>query len=221
MTRDETVALFMECEAKRTEASAKALAEGKSEAEAYLIGQDAAKTHWNNWAESMLAQRKALEEAGTWSVQRNILDLYPVLEARNADTRVWTQKASCVLSNLYIEPKEWLLNQPGADASRYTVRGKTVINSNMMDFSGFIFPWHFDASFTLFIPELNFSDCAFLGQVFMYEAEFYNMVTFIRCTFSEGTRFNGTIFKSRATFDQSAFYFQSRFQSHIQKERSV
>ena len=60
MTRDETVALFLECEAKRAEARTAALAEGKSETRTN-IAHEAAKRHWNAWAQAMLAERKALE----------------------------------------------------------------------------------------------------------------------------------------------------------------
>ena len=45
MTRDETVALFLECEAKRAEAHAAALTEGKPDYDA--IAHEAGKAHWN------------------------------------------------------------------------------------------------------------------------------------------------------------------------------
>lgn len=66
MNRDLTVALFLECEARRKEARAAALAEGKSSVED--IAHEAAKAHWNAWADGMLAKRKALEANGLWAV---------------------------------------------------------------------------------------------------------------------------------------------------------
>ncbi len=66
MTRDETVALFLECEARRAEARAAALAESKSE-DADDIAHEAAKAHWNAWAGSVLAQRETLEKEGRWA----------------------------------------------------------------------------------------------------------------------------------------------------------
>ena len=65
MTRDETVALFLECEAKRAEARAAALAEGKRDYDA--IAHEAAKAHWNTWADSLRAERKAMETDGRWA----------------------------------------------------------------------------------------------------------------------------------------------------------
>ncbi len=58
MTRDETVALFLECEAKRGAARAAALASGKSEYDADAKAHEAAKAHWNAWAQELLAQRE-------------------------------------------------------------------------------------------------------------------------------------------------------------------
>ena len=60
MTRDETIALFLECESKRAVARFAALEQGKSEHEAREIAHEAAKERWNEWAEDMLAKRKAV-----------------------------------------------------------------------------------------------------------------------------------------------------------------
>ena len=58
MTRDETVALFVECEAKRNEARAAALAERKNALGVDYVAHEAAKAHWNAWAEAALAKQK-------------------------------------------------------------------------------------------------------------------------------------------------------------------
>ena len=65
MTRDETVALFLECEAKRAEARTAALAEGKSR-RGRDIAHEAAKAHWNAWADacSQSARRWKRRAAG-------------------------------------------------------------------------------------------------------------------------------------------------------------
>ena len=49
MNRNETVELFLECEAKRAEARAAALAVGRDELAVELIVHKAAKAHWNAW----------------------------------------------------------------------------------------------------------------------------------------------------------------------------
>ena len=57
------------------EARAAALAEGKSEDEARDIAHEAAKAHWNAWAEPLLAERKAMEEDGRWVGRENSWEL--------------------------------------------------------------------------------------------------------------------------------------------------
>ena len=91
MNRDETVALLLECEGKRGEARAAALAGGKSEDEARSIAHEAAKAHWNAWAQALLAERKALEDAGTWKSRRE----YPWLpeKGENPETQAWLDEA--------------------------------------------------------------------------------------------------------------------------------
>jgi hypothetical protein len=79
MTRDETIALFLECEAKRAKAKAAAFAEGKSEDEAREIAHEAAKGHWNAWAEKLIA-----EETGAWAAKKTP---WGSLEPENAETR--------------------------------------------------------------------------------------------------------------------------------------
>ncbi len=72
MTRDETVVLFMECEAKRIEVRSAALAEGKSVDDASKLAHEAAKTCWNAWAEALLAERMIMEAAGRWPSEKRV-----------------------------------------------------------------------------------------------------------------------------------------------------
>jgi hypothetical protein len=96
MNRDETVALFLECEAKRAEARAAALAEGKSERKAREIAHEAAKAHWNAWAEPLLAERKALEASGAWVSRRDYS--WEPETGRNFETQAWLDKAAANFS---------------------------------------------------------------------------------------------------------------------------
>ena len=83
MTRDETIALFLECEAKRAEARAAALAGGKSGDDTETAAHDAAKAHWNAWAEARLAERKAMEADGRWAAEKDIFgSLEPKIRKR-------------------------------------------------------------------------------------------------------------------------------------------
>jgi hypothetical protein len=99
MTRDETIALFLECESKRAVARFAALEQGKSEHEAREIAHEAAKRRWNAWAKDMLAKRKAPEESGAWAVEW-VVELFPFLpnQAKNAETRAWMVEAEASFS---------------------------------------------------------------------------------------------------------------------------
>src|SRR5271157_2393767 len=95
MTRDETVALFLECEAKRAEARAAALAGGKSEDDAKTAAHGAGKAHWNAWAEARLAERKAMETDRRWASEKNI---FGRLEPKNPETGAWMEAAKADFS---------------------------------------------------------------------------------------------------------------------------
>ncbi len=98
MTRDETIALFLECEAKRSEARAAALAEGKDEADARKVAHEAAKAHWNAWADALNAEREAQEMSGTWAVDKSYLGH---LEPKDEKTRAWMGRAVADFSNCH------------------------------------------------------------------------------------------------------------------------
>ncbi len=103
MTRDETVALFLECEAKRAEARTASLAESKSPDEAEAIAHEAAKAHWNAWAEPLLAERQAMKADGRWAAEK---DWSGSRQPKNKDTGEWLDRARAVFSNCYFLPRE-------------------------------------------------------------------------------------------------------------------
>ncbi len=100
MTRDETVALFLECEAKRAEARAAALAVGKDTVGADNAAHEAAKTHWNAWAEPLLAECKAMKADERWAVKKGRRTLAR-LEPKNAETQAWMEKADADFSGCF------------------------------------------------------------------------------------------------------------------------
>src|SRR5262245_36598808 len=100
MNQDETVALFERCEAARNAA----VEEGKSESGAH----EAAKSVWNQWAEGMLARRKALESCGKWRARKVVEPGYrqPLFEALNEETRLWMEGASADFSRLDLRTQD-------------------------------------------------------------------------------------------------------------------
>jgi hypothetical protein len=143
MTRDETIALFLECEAKRVEA----LAGGKSEDEAHL----AAMRHWNAWAEPLLAERKALEADDRWRAKH----YYNYIEPQNEVTRDCLSRAKadfrfCLFLNKVGGNEEKgaeakaALNEKAVDAKCEIVL--IPVDNRTTRFEGFVFPWKLDGS---------------------------------------------------------------------------
>ena len=88
--RERTVQRFLECEAKRAEARAALLAVGRYDTEVRVLEHEAAKAHWNVWAEDMRARRKALKKSGVRAAERSPLGLP---EPKNDETRAWMWEA--------------------------------------------------------------------------------------------------------------------------------
>jgi len=161
MTRDETVRertveRFLECEAKRAEARAAALAEGKSEDDADKLADEAAKRHWNAWADDLLAKRKALEERGAWAAKKTPGG---TLEPENAETRAWMEEAEANFSRcLFLLTRgEGIKEASGGDKEKPEAGELPVksiaIKGGVANFRGFVFPGY-----------ASFESAAFLGD---------------------------------------------------------
>jgi hypothetical protein len=219
MTRDETIALFLECEAKRAEA----LNAAKSEEEAH----EAARTHWNAWAERMLAERRELISLGDGTLHRRRMldDRHKWLQKHSPKMRVWLNKArvdfsqshfvsrsnieECIsdttdatskldkLKNFISERRTRALIEGDA---RWSLSGAPeldryipviVSESVRTDFSGFLFP-----------SEARFDYSRFFQQAWFFKAHFIG-----------DTRFNGVFFTGHAGFNEAQFSGDSWFNS--------
>jgi Pentapeptide repeats (9 copies) len=204
MTRDETIALFLECEEKRKEA----LDAGKSKQEAH----EAAKAHWNSWAEKMLAERKALEEGGTWKSRRNPLEPE---KGENSETQAWLDKAFSDFSRclFLVRGAEGTKETPGEQEPD---RGGTPVKSislerDVIDFDGFIFPsnaWFESATFS---GDARFKSATFSGNARFESATFSNTALFGRATFSVYASFGRATFSDTALFDSATFSVYASF----------
>ncbi len=90
MTREETIALWQECEDARTAR----LENGKSEDEAH----EAAKTIWNAWAAELIKERKLLEVDDLFKTSKFNYEtegyVAPETCGSNEATTVWLERAS-------------------------------------------------------------------------------------------------------------------------------
>jgi hypothetical protein len=171
MTRDETIALFLK---------------GKDE--------------WNRWAEGMLAERKALEEAGDWAAETDFLG---GLEGSNDKTKDWIARACADFSRCRVV-------KAGAEA-RTAVRDggwaeggvpvKEIEVTDSFDCSGFIFPGTAD-----FISVRFHTDTSFI------RATYHATADFICASFHANAEFNDAQFHSEAVgFDRARFHGNAHF----------
>ena len=226
MTRDETVALFEVCEARRGEARAAALAQGKQGDDAEYIAHQAAKAHWNAWAGGLLAKRKLIEARGQWAADKDGLGR---LEPKNAETRDWMEIAAVEFSRCLFLPwraeetKETLGGDEKAVDEVPPVRSIQLENETI-DFSGFIFPgtvkftntnFSGEAWFTgsTFSGEASFGSATFSGNAWFARANFSGDVSFFDAAFSGAASFEGAIFSDNALFFDAAFSGDTRFVS--------
>ncbi len=206
MTRDETVARFLECEGKREEARAAALTDGKSEDEADDIGHEAAKAHWNAWAEALLAERSAMEVDGRWDAGK-----------KDWGSRVATDFSFCLFLNKgkVSEKKEAdlrvAIEKETAEAER-DVKSIPVETAGLR-FDGFVFPGHASFNSAALLGPAWFHRTAFLDDASFESATFHCSALFGSATFQGGARFESASFLNGARFIGSTFQMGARFNS--------
>ncbi len=149
MTRDETVALFLECEAKRIAARAAALAAGKSRNEAVDDGHAAAKKLWNDWANGLIAEREAMD-AKNWRA------------CANADF------GSCVFFNKDAVKEEKETEAKAAqeeNAAKAHIDSKPIyVDAASARFDGFVFPGRVSFTSAVFSVPARFDGANFSGD---------------------------------------------------------
>ncbi len=214
MTRDETVALFLECEAKRRDARAAALAGGKSKEEARDIAHEAAKAHWNAWAGPLLAERKAMEADGRWAAKIE----EGILEPENEETRTWMEAAKASFSYGRFLVREAEGDKEAAGKEKENERGELPVQSIHLeedgaDFSGFIFPDYVRFDSATFSGHAQFGSATFSGDAQFGNAIFSRDAGFDSATFSGITWFNGATFSGDTRFDSATFSGDTWFDS--------
>jgi hypothetical protein len=208
MTRDETVALFLECEAKRAEARAAALNAGKDARAAEKAAHMAAKAHWNGWAEALLARRKAMEADGRWKTK----NAFGKLESANLQTRNWINAAAADFSNcLFLSPpKAGGAAEPSSQKFPSTPAqepfAKTVcIEGDVASFEGFLFPGTANFAQAAFSCGTDFGISVFFDNARFISTSFAGSATFASATFSDDAYYANATFSSDATFVSASF----------------
>jgi hypothetical protein len=218
MTRDETVALFLKCEAKRTESRTAALAEGKSEDEADNIAHEAAKVQWNAWATKWLSPRDGLPKKVRSGVARSSAENMASIESAKADF------SYCFFSAKRAD--ESLIEEGLAEKEASELPLKLVeVEGSVFNFRGFIFPDEITFENSIFQGEfVEFTDARFLGAARFDSTEFLDWVSFESAIFEYYALFWKTIFfgnahlgdatfKAHTSFHDASFIGEARFGS--------
>ena len=208
MKREETIALFEACELARATARATALDERKNKWEAEEIEHQAAKAHWNAWADALLAERKKLDRCGLWKPSRQFPS--ELEEGENRATKAWIKRAivnftgytfdaMAQLQGFIFPGAAWFDEAVFADGAWFqsaTFRGSAKFNA------------------AKFKGEANFECASFLGPAVFNSAEFEGTSRFNGITFSRDASFDKTSFNGDAVFGKTVFlgpatYFRS------------
>jgi hypothetical protein len=209
MTRDETVALFLECEAKRKDA----LALGKTEEEAHK----AAREHWNDWAKQMLMELKASRRAVFGQHLRVPSMSRSQWRTKHSKQIVeWLDKARADFSRLEIVAGSYSLRNRDEDdeeklATEEWMR-RLKCTGFWIDFRGFIFPAEADFTDTKFIGLAAFDHAEFRGPVWFRGLEAGDM-RFHNVTFHEDVWFRGAVLKDHVGFMNTRFERDADFEA--------
>jgi len=204
MTRDETIALFLQ-------------------------GREA----WNAWAEGMLAERKALEEAGEWAVET---DFIGPLKGQNDKTRDWVKRASVDFSRCRVvrsgaeasslrgpeapnqsrDLHRSVLHRHGADAPRDDDEDDGLITievADRFDCVGFIFPANASFASAQVHTNASFASADFHAAASFASAQFHAAASFASAQFHAAASFASAQFHARASFRSAQFHAAARFAS--------
>jgi hypothetical protein len=181
MTRDETIALFMQ-------------------------GKEA----WNAWAEKMLAERKAMEADGRWAAEKNAFgSLEPKNnETRGWMNTARADFSRCFFLVRGAEEAKEAEPKKNGNRTEETIK---VILVDEIDFSGFIFPGDANFLSAAFSGHAGFDNAAFNGYSTFESAAFKDRASFESTAFEGEAVFGVATFSSTAIFDHAMFKGDARF----------
>jgi hypothetical protein len=187
MTRDETIALLLQCESEGWVARNAAAASGKPYSEVDNIARRAARAHWSAWASKELAKKKALIGAGKWN---------------DRDERKWYRKGV----KWGDETLDWL-ETAVVDFSKCKMfmSGEQVVIQ---------YEHQTEANKTISLDFFNgFGGLAFPGMVILDQSEIDFDISFENTVFHHNASFREVIFRRTAAFQESKFGKQANFES--------
>jgi hypothetical protein len=177
----------------------------------FLQGREA----WNAWAEKMLAERKALEEAGRWAIKENSVEIF---EPANAETHTWMKAATADFSFCRFlvweaegaeetaEEKQEMSEEGGLPVKQVRLKVQNI------DFDGFVFPGVALFRRAAFSADTRFANAVFSNDTSFSSAIFSVNVSFSSAIFLATTRFDGAAFSGYASFKSATFSGEAWFE---------
>ncbi len=198
MTRDETVALFLQ-------------------------GREA----WNAWANEMLSERKTMEADGRWAAETAAAgNLAPKnAETRSWMDAARADFARCLFGpHSPPQKKETEAEENDRNGGAEPSVKSMLIDAGKIDFRGFIFPGDTDfvgttftgrADFgsTAFRRNANFLSATFCGHADFGSTTFTGHADFLSATFTRDARFGGATFRGAARFRSVIFLGDASFEN--------
>jgi hypothetical protein len=241
MNRQETIALWHECQEKRKK---EWLGQEKPELEA----QRQASEVWNTWARARIREREELVKLGKW--QSTPTNARSLPKDGNAETKAWLETARVDFSGVFFRRasqdrmRRVAADEP-ADRSNLSAVAlspdEALSEGSAIDFRCFIFPGQVDFGLAVFEGWVWFGDTRFegftsfgscdfqgwvgfksnqiepssifQGTVRFNDAHFADNAEFKGVEFQGAAAFNGCTFDGIATFDEAKFFEEASFVS--------
>ena len=204
MDNEQTAKLWKECQdAKRA-----ALRGGLSDDEAH----SAAAAKWNAWADSLVQERKHLEENGLWQTE---IDQKGDLRGANDATTAWLSSAEVDFS--FVEFQLSSIGKTTASHAPYTLPPGVAVKATLkaegraIDFRNFRFPGKAEFSLTVFSAWAWFEGASFDGPALFAGARLLNWIGFERVLFGCRADFHQADFDDHAVFTDATFEMHARF----------
>lgn len=176
---------------------------------------------WNRWADALLAERRALEEAGEWTGDEK-------MHRRNAATRAWLEDAAVdftdhtfddahVRLDRFVFPGDAVFRKAqflnGANFDAATFHGQT-------DFAHAVFEGNSRFIEAMFRSSVSFQNVRIKDTLSLVGAIFRESVSFVQARFCCDVHFNKSSFEgsadfSHATFLDRAVYWRSEFHETV------
>lgn len=192
MNQDATIALFNRCEVARKAA----LTAGKDEDRAHYD----AKSVWNDWAYTMIEERKKLEKDNGWEVAK---DEIGETKPTNNATHAWMEAAAADFSVLRFWCEE--LTQLRESIPEHDAYKSIVVDGATVRFDGFVFPGTTKFERAQFFGETRFAGAQFLGDTYFTSATVFGPASFVGTKFSEAAWFVDALFVDEAWFAGAKF----------------